>query len=553
MANKNKNTVKSAGYKSNRGKKSNFSDAKDNFSAAQTANKPKSNDNRWYGYNPALLLDSTKVNFTTPIGRDFPLKDAPGFSYVKSDTGRSLPGIVVANVMPTCGTSTNANSAVNTAARQIATTLWNNSGRTHTYDATDIMMYTLAMDDIYSMFINGQRALGMINNFDGLNKYACESMIQAAGFQYQDLISHSAQFRYNMNVIAAKLASFPVPSEYALLEKHAWVFANVFRDSDLTKSQFYLYRPAGYYLLDETLSDKGWVLQFNSLTSVYDNGGFTVDEYIDLLNLMIDRVYNSESLDIIRADLLHNLSGSELYTISGIPDGFKVDYVYNETVLMQFHNMKMYGVINVKDKATGKIGSMDIYNEVASDTDYNKPGVIYCNYRATANGDQRVRHEIMATNDTLLDMPIEHPDGPDIMEYTRLTCVLGPKEHSTKFDTDYYPIYFDTICPMYLSVYYLNGGELYVRKINPSKLWAFKNSTVTWADFIEYITQDSICSQFAWAPIFERQAISSTGTYEQLPLIGDVTNYTYIGNDAIQRMHETAILSQFSVPVGKHI
>lgn len=121
------------------------------------------NDPSWYAANSALLRDSASFSFNNPLGNRITLSGAP--SSVSISRTFAIPGVYAIYCGPSIGRSLDNSSPVNIAARNIYSFVRHaNSGHSN-YDAPDLMLYLLAMDQLYSGLAFMSRAYGVMSQY----------------------------------------------------------------------------------------------------------------------------------------------------------------------------------------------------------------------------------------------------------------------------------------------------------------------------------------------------------------------------------------------------
>lgn len=221
------------------------------------------NDVSWYALNDQMLKDSASLPFTYPTGH--PVAGLAKY-FFGSEVGKStngnfnalgMPGIMRLNVVTTIGEADSETAAVNVAAKKIYADIRYKVSGGRTYEPADVMMFILAMDQIYSAWTWMMRVYGLVNRYSQENKYLGDALIKAQGIDAEDLRLHLADFRYAMNNIAAQMNAIYVPKEFKLLTRHSWLFSNVYYDDPLNKGQMYVFVPAGLWKYSPKTSTKG--------------------------------------------------------------------------------------------------------------------------------------------------------------------------------------------------------------------------------------------------------------------------------------------------------
>lgn len=322
-----------------------------------TANKPTSdsfsnrdnvtfeknvNDPAWYNKYPNLVADSANISYASQLG--LVAKDATDYNLGASSTityyiGKSLakraalPGYLILEVETVPGYANSVTDPINVAANQIyANVRYRNSGHAN-YEAPDLMMYLLAMDEAFIYLANMRRIYGMLRAYDPNNRYAPKYWLQSMGYDYDDLVVNMANLRTFINLYAAKLIQRYVPEGIAMFERHRNVFEGVYKDSPDPKSQNYIFMPVGYRVWDDangTLTPKEFTRDSNSHLITYKT-------IVDDGNRIIEAIVGSEDFGIMSGDLMKAYKNN-YYVPLGVTDDYLTLPVYSDEVCSQIEN-----------------------------------------------------------------------------------------------------------------------------------------------------------------------------------------------------------------------
>lgn len=304
------------------------------------------NDVHWYLANPALIRDTANYPYAWPLGNKVDLhyklnptaysgnRDADKWRVNKN----ALPGVMTLKWEPTIGFSDGPDAPVNLAARSIYTYVRHvNSGATN-YQSTDLMLYLLAMDSVYSWWSALRRLYGTMMTYSYLNRYYPRALVTAMGFNYDDIKDNMAQLRAHINQLAVRMGSFAVPASMSYMARHQWMNENMYLDSPTGKGQTYLFRQRAY-----------WVFQYNNTTKVgelkrtYAKDNMTFREIVEFTNSLLDPIVWDEDFNIMSGDILKAFGNDGiLKTFDTKPDYILLP-VYNAEVLSQMMNSTGYG------------------------------------------------------------------------------------------------------------------------------------------------------------------------------------------------------------------
>lgn len=499
--------------------------SRDRLSVDTGMRKSMTNDVRWYAQNPELLRDSSSMPYGWPLGYtiDDRTADYEGNILTKS------PGILTARVALCPGVSKDNNSAVNVAARNIYSFVRHaNSGHAN-YDSPDLMLYLLAMDEVYAMFYYGCRTLGTSMLFNQQNRYYPQAIVEALGFDYDDVISNLAQFRYYLNAISVKIGSMCVPSSMPILDRHRWIFSGLYTDSTTAKAQTYAYVPDGYRIYTEVESGGGKLVYTDFACDLK----LKVAEYIEIMNSMINPIIGSEDMNIMSGDILKAYGPEGVFKLDSVAENFMVVPMYDHEVLTQFQNITFLGRANM---ATGNF-------DITQDNSINKGTIIFDpNWGVIANGgtnDPRNAKRVLT-----LDLPNVTP--ADTMVASRLTNVTHTETvqnvdhlHLTSSGTEIAT--FGAMRMFDPETKVLNGYNI---EYSMTVLLGADSSSTRFM-----FSKIDMLNKFDYHPPMALVVVSADGnTIYQTNQYQELDNYTVLDEIDLGSMHETAVLSEFNCP-----
>lgn len=483
------------------------------------------NDPSWYAASAELLRDSASLSYNNAIGvkMDLGIDNYLG-NPSKCPGLKSSPGIMAFNVVTGPGTSKDNSSAVNIAARNVYSFVRHqNSGHTN-YDSPDLMMYLLAMDEIYAYYNNLKRVYGVLATYSIKNRYMPAAIVKSLGFDYSDLLQHLPELRYYINVLCNKINTLCVPATMSYMIRHSWLFSNIYADSDSPKAQLYVFRQYIYRTYEEQVLPA-------TLTSHYLPFNCTYDDIRAIGDEMLSKVIESEDMNIMSGDILKAYGEGGLFRVTPIDENYTVAPVYNEEVLMQIENMTIL--------PAGSFNSNITYNVDTNTIIYN-PTV-----KSSAIG--------WATN-RIINMHKSEVQPSDTMVATRL--MVQPTRETIKEDEPSQCVF--NLTSMGSEV--IAGAAMYYYDTDDSDNWVLKRTdfdSIIYYEPDDYDPTDlstvTMIEKFDWHPciwlIFHS---GQTGrlNFNETDLVGysfDLENYTIIDHLTLTKMHDTAILSEFGI------
>lgn len=468
------------------------------------------NDPSWYvpaGIDPALV---GSISFNNPVG--YPLTD--GNTYLKT------PGVMTIAYKPSVGYSEYGHSAVNMAARNLYSFVRHaNAGHTN-YDAPDLMMYCLAVGQAYAYHAEMCRVYGILNTASSVNRYMPKAEITALGYNYDDLMAHMPDLLWFINQYAVKLGTFGVPANMNVIKRWSFMNSNVYTDTSNMKSQFYVYKPVGWYRIDETTSTTGTSLQpVEGITS----GNADFQTLCDRANQLLNPLLSGEDFGIMSGDILKAYGAEGILHLAALTADYSVLPVYSPEVLQQMHNTKFasasYNLTAITQDATGVI-----HNEqkISSQTVAQALGV-----------------------DAIIDSFLDAPKPEDVIVMTRMTIHNAGNTFPVALQSG-------TEVPCYCEIWYFDGDTTatdltrvtmsgYVR-IGNLKTGIDEAAVKAACDRIALI------SAFDYAPAIRLLYTTTSGVTDGSRVQWTTNNSITIEGKHLDRIHETAVLAELSVP-----
>lgn len=515
----------SKGKRSNasRKKRNNQGGMKEKFKDTKVTSK--CNDVTWYAANSELLKSAASLPFSTTSG--LPVDIFP-------ETKEGVPGILTIHWTPALFGATYAhdnkpytpsdaikgnwaNAPVNQAACSMYSYTVHANSRNKSYDAADEMLLVLAGAQVFSMLAFGIRAYGIMRKYDQQNAYTPAHLIRAMGFEYSSLQSNLANMWFTLNDLIDRAQQIWIPNTFPFIERWFWMNSNLYKDASGVKSQYYMFVPATFYQYNETLNDMGGGLEpINWLSSTH-----TWSDYVNMVTTAIEKLLLSQDRGIIFGDILKAYGADKLYKIGTISSDYMVEPVYDQEVLTQIENST----------------ALPIYPKAISQWD-----------NGALSQEFSEQNPVKFINKSVLNFHTDAVPTPEmIMVATRLTT-LGVAG-TIKSDGSAYT----AIAPGTTGTEYVNGyavwtlvnGQLLSDWITTTN--SFGNETSATAADLQRMSR--WCS-FDWAPwIYTTKGDLVPGSdMNVIRAYGDYDQYTTLDRATLQKMHRTAVYSEFGMP-----
>lgn len=512
------------------------------------------NDISWYTKSTNLLDAAASLPYGYPLGNPINF-DNGNFSVYSTPGARydAVPGIMTIALLTGPGSATDVNSPVNIAARDIYSYVrYANSGHAN-YDPVDLMMYILAWDEVSMWLANARRAYGAMYTYNSQNKYAPKYLVEALGFDYDDLNANLAQFRYAINAATNRFNALNMPNNFSYITRHTWLYSNIYSDGTSAKSQLYAYVPAAYRVYNETSAATGGFLETHALTVYAGNQSLTYSNWIKITNDMINALLGSEDIGIISGDILKAFGSERLIVTPTISDVYSISPVYNEEVLSQIQNATVLNAFMPTSSS-----DEELWN-ITQDPSIDQ-GIIKYNPKFSI-AYQGATDAIASNANRLLSLNLNDPKPGDSMVASRLMVIteitddLGPgQRHTLVCDTAGTEIAVRGYITMGNRTT-LSGKATYsMAHYGVGMNFAYNSKNSTFANDIgATISALAKVSAFKFHPmdtIISYSYVSGANpTRGALQYFYEVDNYTIINAATLRQMHETAVLSEFDVPI----
>lgn len=494
----------------------------------------------WYYPNEQLGKDSANISFNTMTGRPFKIwNDSSPFA-----EHAAAPGVMTLRLALGIGNSTDPNSIINVAGRSIYSWVRHQNSGHANYEAPDLLIYILAMQEIYAMYAHACRIYRTAMTYTYTNRYTPDVLLYQMGVDARNIRDNLAQFRAGLNVIAAKVSSLAVPNNFKTFERHSLLFSNVFLDSETERGQYYLFVPGFYRVFDPT-GDTGGFLKTHALPT-----NRTYDQILGFLNEMVESVLQDEDMNIMSGDILKAYGRENLYTVKGITEQETCLPTYNADILSQIENCNSACLIYDHIKGNNRETEKGAYKLDTSSLDITQTSgsIRFKPFMKDPSPVPQPGYKVifMLPENMVLNTHSENADWKTVLE-------------SSRFMLTYFAE--DTTEP----IIYVDGGTEIVSEIQVSFNVMDKTGAVSDAHLFlpqfAYIQDASangqifpaampIVTSWDWHPILYYAYVSGIinlgiGYGSQTPPICDYAKYAVISPETIKNMHQCALLGLF--------
>lgn len=486
--------------------------------------KPKKNDWRFYALTEQIAKDfgSIPYNRLPGLQLNLPAQKKSGTAYsALSNNPRRIYGVCRLRYVTTRGVARQKTDGINMAASQLYTFVRRANSGARNYEAPDLMMYILAMDEIYAEYAELVRAVKTVGLYDIENHYLPDLLLTAMFINPTDARQNIAQYRGQLNVLASKINAMAVPKYFNIFKRRDFVASNVFMDSSSKRGQFYVYVREGYYTFTGVGSEKGTSLEYTA-GSPSGSGTQTLQQRMNRLVSMIDALFYDDDAITMSGDILKAFGDSGLYHVEETPENAVLTLAFDEDALAQIENSYAIGDLLVNGGAQVEPG----LNITQSDAviKFAPIAVIQDTYALNLKA-------------KILNSHKDNPDFKDNLEWTRLMSTYD----IVTSGTDRYLHLTSVGCELILAYDLLK----YVDSVGSTSpiidLRTIMSTDVNGATSAgqQYAFTAMLFEQFDWHPILypDSSTTASTGAFI---IVGDLKKYTVIDDSTIQALNEAA-------------
>lgn len=303
------------------------------------------NDPSWYELTPEIAKKTANFYYGYLPGFEYPLsmKFLDPSGPVTYDSKTYIPSIMAIDYFPSFGTSTSKVSGINMAATQLYTWYRQANSGARNYEAPDLMMYCLAMEDALSTWFYIRRCLQAVKFMPRENRNYPRALAHAMCFDYDDAVENYALYCARLNLLTVKFNSWAIPAEFDAIKRAIYVNSQVFTDSDSIRGQAYVFVKQAYYQFDGKTSSTGSKLslkKFGVNTGTWDIGTpATIGTMLDQLDECLTALYYDEDITIMSGDTLKAFKDKLVTLPEFVPEREQLSLVFDPDVLAQIENM----------------------------------------------------------------------------------------------------------------------------------------------------------------------------------------------------------------------
>jgi hypothetical protein len=196
---------------------------------------------------------------------------------------------------------------------------------------------------VATQFEQAKRDLRLTLTYSPINTYVYKAVLVNRGYttaMIDDMIANNANYVTRLNILAAKLNTFKIPRDFAIFDRFSWMVTNLFKDDELDKATYYLYKTNDVIHYD-------WANRKIECTVKAMSTYSTFGDYLNSINSELDNLLAYEDIGIMIGDILKAYKQEGCRTWSSVQIGEVQDSSYSPEVLYQIKNLITY---NLADK-----------------------------------------------------------------------------------------------------------------------------------------------------------------------------------------------------------
>ena len=459
------------------------------------------NDWRYYAISEQLAKAVGNIPFNLLPGRPLSI-NAQGTVEGKTwsdGTMTTLPSVMQVSYIPSIGYSDTGEAAINIAAKRLYTFVRHANSGAKVYEAPDLMMYIIAMENCYRLWWEARRAYQVCTTYEADNRNLPLVLGGALNLDVAGSAGSLAQANFELNDLRNKINSFWVPNIFNSFKRASVITNGVFMDSDSMRGQFYVYTMAYYYKFSGRTSETG-----SQLVATETGSAYSLLDKISLVRDAINALIVDDDINTMSGDMMKAFKDSDRFSLPEVPSIDKLQIAFDEDILAQIENSCSISLVTTPV-------SLDITQTSAN---------IIFKPIARVSTTLGVFEQLMWGSNKLFNSHINNPDFKQVLEWTRDICCTSANGK---------PVFGAEIITGYI-IWYNEAG----------------NITGTYIDsYLAEGTTDSgikgcLLSNFDWHPIVYYARVTGN-SYEGVGFYADVKYFTQISPDVINHMHDCAI------------
>lgn len=486
------------------------------------------NDPAWYASDPVLLKDAASYPFSYVTGAT-DIHDATVYdsNYVELTPYDQVSGVATLHVYPCVGTVTEATDPINVAAQSIYSFVRHaNSGHPN-YDPCDLMIYIMAMANMYSGLVWCQRLYGYALTYDQRNRYIPDELIRTNNVDAADLRNNLANFRFWLNTLIAKMASFAVPASMSVFSRMTFMFSDYYIEGTSIKEQLYQFAPEGFYQFGLDSDQKGelqWKpFDYTTIMSTQD-----VMTYFDQ---MFDAIWSQEDFGIMSGDILKAYQGN-IIKLTSIPEYYVMTPKFDTVVLTQMKNADLVRIdpTNISQDPNRGLIVQTIAPKVYTASDKFMDGASMSSTSATS---ANAAITGIYKDYKVLTVDTDDPTPEIVIEATRLKVAYDGANSVFHVGTEMVTRVVMSIAP---------NSEII---IDPIQVGYDDQNTLDCTTIMQNMI--AATRMFHYMPQANIVWYHGSNTKMRIHTFFDIDNFTVLTYQDVKKLHEAAVINMFEI------
>ena len=507
-----------------------------------------SNDPEWYAQDPALITAAGNIPFSKPFGSDVQWFGGENRSFGPIENrvtsskfvARPIPGVCSLKIKPSFPAGFAMTTPLNVAANSLYTFVrYVNSGRKN-YDPADLFMYVAAFGELYAFIQWCERLYHYAFMYSQNNWYMGAEMIRMNGVKPEEIIQNLANFRYWLNSIINKVASFAVPANIRYFQRRVFMFSGYYIENPYgnMKDALYQFVPDGFFKFK--LDDNGFgMLEYSKMDTVA-----TFNQITWYFDGLMQYITGDEDFGLMSGDIL-KAYGTNIITLAPLAEEGGILPIYDPYVLSQFKNAVVVPITTGKKWKNPGLPNQTFLTGCLMQS--NNGNLVYADILDPVKELTDSEYSVAGLADIYLDVENPNPGVADVIEATRLISHHGPiqvldAESATQHDFTAWSGGTELVVAI-MSAYHptvpIVASATFTSNYHPSGYFEIE-------DYAKL-------AQFKYAP-FQIVYKTEPGVQEgirdvtEMCVLSNTENLTFITNEMLVRLHEVALLSLFFVP-----
>lgn len=262
-----------------------------------------------------------------------------------------VPGIAKVDFLPTFGVSSDSGSPISTLASTVYSEILSALKRASLgFDPTAVVVHMLALDSMYCAYDMAVRAYKALNTTDVDNAYLAKNLVEACGFDYNDLTANKANLYFWFSTAKATLKEFVAPKNFAMIGAHRAMCSNAYHDSPSSKSQLYVFTPK--FLWSWERVDTAGGLGPVNMAEGTGSDPMKFATFVRIFDTMKQALLNSTDFKNINGSIRATYADSDVYTFEMPGPDDTLPLVIDEIVLNSLLNATPLGEMTMSTAMT---------------------------------------------------------------------------------------------------------------------------------------------------------------------------------------------------------